>query len=465
MPRQTTPTSTADWRIGDPEPTIEVPHGAPTTAILTWPALQSVLVAAALGLLAAVEPTLALSSVAAIALGVLVLRTDVLGEVVVGAFWVVFGIYQTILADAGIEIPGIFYPFYGLLLLNLVVTLARGRTRIDRWAGWLYVAFMVLVLASFVGFENPVDFFVIQRVASYSFGMLVLFQVGSRRGLGPLLSGAVICGVSVSIWVIIRAAEGGFDYRGDIEVDQNFTAFVVGLGLVIAITIAMWRLLGRSNSSTWVTVLTWLAMATMFYATLLLASRGMIIALAITAVAMLARLVALTWRALLVALAVSIVVGASFLLPGSSGLLDRFQGDSVETGGGRIPVWQLTVDTYMSGGPLPLLIGNGFKSSEAIVEQRFAFTSVHNAYLQILYEFGLLGLSLFLLVHLRLIYVGWRLGNESGLIAYGLTWFLLGANLSADTPDGFLYWTALGLVGAIVVWGASGQGNLGGSRV
>lgn len=400
-----------------------------------------------------------LAAAAALAvIGYLLVAKDVVGESVVATFWILFAVYQTVMAEAGLEIPGIFYPIYALLIVNLIANLTRNRVRFDTWSGWVYGAFMVLVLASLVGMVRAVDFFVLQRLASYVFGLLVAFQVGSRRGIGPILAGAVISGVTVAIWVIVKAAEGGFDYRADIEVDQNFTAFIIGLGLVVALTIVIWRLLFRVRGSVWVTVTCWLAMATMFYATLLLASRGMIIALGITAIALLVRYATLSRKALWIFALIVAIVSASFLLPGATGLLERFRGDSVETGGGRIPVWERTFEAYAASNPWNLALGNGFKSSEQVVERRFAFTSVHNAYLQILYEFGLVGLALFGLIHFRLGLVAWRLRSELGVIGFGLILFLLGANLTADTPDGFMYWTALGLVAAIGAYGRDGPG-------
>lgn len=412
--------------------------------------------AIATGFAAAVSWPIALGSSAVLLVAYAFVRSGVLAEVVVALYWLAFSVYQTILTDAAITIQGFFYPFYASFALTVVVALVRGRLRLDPRTTWLYATFLVVVLASFVGFERPIDFFVVQRVFAYVFGFLLLLQIGSRRGLAPVAVAAVGTGAVLGTWVIGNAIAGGFAYRGDIGADPNLTAFIVGLGVVTALA----RLAHGTPGGPLASIGLLLAIAVMLYASLLLASRGMVIALGLATVAVLARSAAQTPKRLLwLALIVPLVAGA-MLLPGGASLVERFEGESVETGGSRLPLWELTLEAFTTGSPLEVMIGRGFKSSEAVVQQRYGYlTSVHNAYLQILYEFGVVGLGLFVALHAHFARGAWRLGNAYGTMALGMLVMLLGANLSADAPDGFMYWTALGFVAAACLWGGRSGGE------
>lgn len=383
------------------------------------------------------------------------LRTGIAGEILVGAYWFAFSVYQTVLLDAGWSIPGFFYPFYAAFAVHLTVAFLQGRLRALGSVAFLYVAFLFVVLASFLGFPGSVDFFVFQRVLAYAFFALIALQVTSRKGLVPLAVAAVATSTVLAGWVVSSAWEAGFAYRGDIEADQNFTAMVIGLGIVAAAGLfsAGERYRNRLLAATFFVPAT----AVMIYATFLLASRGMFVALAIGAGGLFLRMLVYDRRRLLPAALFVVVSSVVVLLPGGSGLLTRFDDATAETGGSRLPLWVHTLDTYAEGDPLAMLVGSGFKSSEDVVQRQFGtLTSVHNAYVQVLYEFGLIGLGLFLGLHGAILIRTWRDPSQFGAIAFGITCFLLGANLTADAPDGFMYWTALGLAAATATWSASG---------
>lgn len=411
------------------------------------------LLAIGLGVASVLSLPLALGLVSVAALGYLSLRSGVLPEVFAGAFWFAFSLYQTVLTEEGWIITGFFYPFYGALIIYILYALAVTRLRLDTNILMLYVSFLVVVLLSFIGMSRPVDFFVIQRLFAYVFGFLILFQVSSKRGLATIAMAAVASGTVVSGWVILMAIQGGFEYRGDIHIDQNLTAFIVGIGAMVAIATAVDRVVRRRPFSGTMILLALLGV--MLYGSLLLASRGMFIAMGLGVLMVMARSVVQAPRILWLVILLLALTGSALLMPGGSNLIERFQSDTTESGNNRVPVWEVTLSAFMEVHPVRMLFGNGFKSSEPIVHDRFGFTSVHNAFLQILYEFGIVGLALFLGLHVHLIWRSRGLEPASAAVVIGLTWFLLGANLTADSPDGFMYWTALGFVMASCIWGVS----------
>lgn len=404
------------------------------------------------GATAVLSLPLALGAVAVFIIAYTFIRLDVVGEAVAGGFWIAFGVYQTILSDAGVAIGGFFYPFYAALLASIVVALVRARLRMDTWFVSIYALFLIVVLGSFLGSDLVIGFDVFIRVFAHVFGFLILAQVGSRMGLRVIAVSAVICGTTVGGWIIVQSIQGGFAYRGDIAVDQNLAALIVGLGIVVALTILVWGTNGSIVERRWLTPLLWLAFAVALYGFLLLASRGLSIALGLSLMALVLRMVLIRPRSLLVFLFLLAFGSLTLLLPGGSGLFERFSSESVETGGNRLPAWEATLASYETGNFRQLLLGHGFDSSEQVVENRTGFTAVHNAYLQVLYEFGLLGLILFMALHVRLMLTTWRMESRIGTAGFAIVWLLLGANLSIDAPDGFMYWTAIGFVAALAAW-------------
>lgn len=416
-----------------------------------WVWVGGAAAAGAAGLAWAWSPLVATGAILAVGIGSLILLSGAFAGVAFGLYWLAFSLYQTVFLDAGIESSGIFYPFYAWFVLNFFFQFFRNRL-VANWQIVLpYALFLLVIVYSFVGFARPLDFFVVQRVLATILGLLLLFQITSRRELVPVISAAVVASTLVSIWVIVSAAKAGFSYRGDIEADQNFAAFVVGLGVVSAVALLASRRqaqLGRLTSIT-LTV----CLAGMLYGSLLLASRGMMIALAIALTVTMLRLIMTDRSSLIQVMVIILLSAAGVLLPGGDGLLRRFDEQTTASGGSRVPLWIHTLDEYSESGPAGLLLGNGFKSSEAIIESQFGImTSVHNAYIQMLYELGIVGLGVFVVLHGAVAAAAWRSRDAFGLISLGIISFLLGSNLTADSTDGFLYWTAFGGAAALATW-------------
>jgi O-antigen ligase len=405
--------------------------------------------AVGLGLLTAQDVPIAIGVMATAALLFVFARAHVKSEIVVALFWIAFCLYETIFASVTVE--GFFYPFYVAFALSVAGSLLRSGVRVEAPVLWLYGSFLVVVLASFIGFGEPIGFEVIQRLFAYVFGLLVALQFGSRRGLRPVLAATVLTSLVISVWVIVSSFEADFAYRGGVTVDQNVVTFFIGFGAVVTLTAAVQAVArpGRRGRLFGLLVL----LGTMLYAVMLLASRGVTLALALAVLAVLAR-ATLQDRRRAVALVVVVALAfATVLLPGGSGLLERFALEDTESGNNRLPIWEATLDAYTGGDVYGLLLGQGFGSSRAVVQRAMGtLTSTHNAFLQILYEFGAVGIALFLALHAHLLVRAIRLADGHGLTMLGLLSFLIGANLSLNAPDGFMYWTALGVVIAIGLW-------------
>lgn len=110
------------------------------------------------------------------------------------------------------------------------------------------------------------------------------------------------------------------------------------------------------------------------------------------------------------AVKIIIIVGTVVLLSGmviflatfnDSNLLERFEGIEEDQGSGRTVVWSETWRLITSQDVIGMLIGNGYNS--VLRDSRFVL-SAHNDYLEAWYDFGLIGVLLYVIAILSLFY-------------------------------------------------------------
>jgi O-antigen ligase len=150
---------------------------------------------------------------------------------------------------------------------------------------------------------------------------------------------------------------------------------------------------------------------------------------------------------LLLGVVASVIVAG---LPGSDMLVDRFNQGDVTSANGRLPLWQAGIQEVMSSSPLELLFGHGMNYS-LIVTSRVVgkLYSMHNTYIQMLLEYGLVGLGLFIGLHMFVLRILWTDKRPLALYATSMVMFLLFAHLSITIADDFLSWVVLGATLAI----------------
>lgn len=392
------------------------------------------------GALAVLEPQYLGAIVAALALGYLFLRTKARTEMIVAIYWAAFALLSTMLMQW--VVPGIFIVFYLAMLVGILAGSMAGGLRLEPTITWLYAAFLLLVVVSLIGSYASMGTLV-DRLILFPFGALVLLQFRSATGYRSVTWTAVLTSLAIAIWVVVRADQADFAYRANLDIDQNIVSFYIGLGAVLMLA---WFLYGgRRPAQRWTMLFGALALGLMIYSQFLLASRGAVIALGATLLVLAVRTALRNPRRLLLLLGVLLVAGASLLLPGSAGVLERFERDSTLTGGGRTAIWSAIGTEMLRAEPLELLIGHGFDASSTFVSNNFGtLDSTHNAYLLIAFDFGFLGLALFLAMHMVSLYRAWRDSSLRGAMAVALVTFLLITNLTLSTPYNFLYWAALG---------------------
>jgi O-Antigen ligase len=405
----------------------------------------------ALGLATSYLPLLVYLGVAAVlasVAGFLMLRYT---HWTVGAFFLAFALQTTLFA--GFEVRGLYYPLYLLMFANGVMGLIAKRVKVSLGVIIVYLLFFTLVIISLFGIATPLDFEVFQKIFVYSLGLFVFFQFSSERAFQTVMRVQVWAGLIVAGWVILDAWRGGFSGRGISEVDQNNVTSTIALGLIPLFALQLF-----SKSNLWLRLLGWAALAGGIYSTLLLASRGVALAVAVAFVIMFARLLNNPRRSvpLIILALVGVVVLAS--LPGSSNLAQRFSQGDVASANGRVPLWAAAIREIQVSPAPQLIFGHGFNYTLIVTSRVTGFLfSVHNAFLQMILDFGLLGVGLFVLLHLMVIWMLWRYSDPLSLYAIGTVVFLLFADLTLQAADGFLYWVALGTSLAVAVWRRQGR--------
>jgi O-Antigen ligase len=408
--------------------------------------VAAVVVGVAIGLATSYLPLLlylGVAGVLACIFGFLMLRYT---HWTVGAFFLAFALQTTLFA--GFEVRGLYYPLYLLMLVNGVMGLVAGRVKVSVGIVINYLLFFTVVVFSLFNIATPLDFEVFQRLFIYILGFFVFFQFSSEEAFQTLMRVQVWAGFIVAGWVILDAARGGFAGRGISEIDQNNVTSTIALGLIPLFALQLF-----SKANLWLRGLGWLALAGGIYATLLLASRGVSLALAVAFMVMFARLLNSPRRSIpliMVAIAGAIVIAS---LPGSDNLAARFSQGDVASANGRVPLWTAAIREINTSPALQLVFGHGYNYTLLVTNRVVGFLySVHNTYLQMTLDFGLLGVSLFVLLHITVIRLLWRFGDALSLYGIGTVVFLLFSNLTLQAADGFLYWVVLGTALAVAVW-------------
>ncbi len=125
----------------------------------------------------------------------------------------------------------------------------------------------------------------------------------------------------------------------------------------------------------------------------------------------------------------------------------------VKIDGGRVLIWETVVGSMQSSTLPELLIGHGMGSSAQLISEEFGYlSSTHNSFLLALYDYGLLGAVLFLLLHLLVLARAWRGRDELPTQVLLLLVFQLSIGMFITASDNYLYWISLGaLLGATSV--------------
>ncbi len=362
-------------------------------------------------------------------------------------FWVAFAIQSTVLF--GTILQGLYYPIYLMMIVNVVIALFSRRANLNWPILATYIALYGLFLLSLFNVYYSINFDLLQRLFIYIIGLLVFFQFTSEKHLWVLPRAQIWAGLIVSLWVIYQNFTIGA-VRDHINADENYVTTIIVLGLL---PIIAGQLSKQNGGGGLKRMAGWLLLAVGAYALLLLASRGITIAFLMAVFVMFARVLGDLRKSIpLMLLGIAAVVAIASL-PGSETLVDRFTGADVASANGRTPLWSAGFQALMVASPLQLFLGHGlgFSTITAIPIMGFPF-SIHNAFLEILLDVGVIGLFCFLLLHVFVFRAAWQWNDQLGLYAVAAIVFIFFANQSITFQNEFPFWVIMGHLLAIAAF-------------
>ena len=349
----------------------------------------------------------------------------------------------------GSSIEGLYYPIYALMFLNIFLLVISRRFTLPVQLASLYFSFYFVALLGLFNLYSEWDRNITQQLFVYGLGLLVFLQFKTRKSFYVVYWGQALLSLYISAWTISTALQGGLTWRGGISGDQNNVSLIIILGMLPLVT----TIFAERTVSSMVKLLSWLGLGVGMYALFILASRGMTSAFVFTLVALGARAFRSPKRVLSILLGASLITLTLMQLPGTNILFERFsETDDVAAAGGRVQLWGISLDIVRESEPTKLVLGHGFRASRVLVGQgTVAGTeeSTHNSYLQMLIDFGIVGLGFFLALHAAALRLLWARSDTLSLYASGCVVFLLLSALTLNLADNFLYWIFLGYALAV----------------
>lgn len=365
-------------------------------------------------------------------------------EKVLAGYWIAFCLFSTLLSDYVIN--GMFNVFLLAMIAGAVFRTTVEKVRVDPIVLLLFFALLFSLVASIFNLPGTLTSLAIDRILVVVVAIIVSLQLSSRRGVQLVTISITLSSLAVAFWVIVSAAQSNFSYRGHVDVNQNVASYYIGIGFMLVLGKAL-ASVGRKTMASYGAAARVVALLVMGYGLTLLASRGSFVAIAISI--LFAILYAMATRAIAIrGLAViPIIIGVAMLLPGSSGLLDRFEDPDVISGNGRTQIWQVAIDSVLDANVEQLLLGYGMNASADVIRHEMPYlTSTHSSYVNALHNHGLIGLLLLLALHVA-IFV--RLLRLPSIFAFPLLMvliFQMAVGLFMTATDDYLYWTSLGFM-------------------
>lgn len=405
-----------------------------------------------LGLVLTWQPQAFALASAAVALVLLVLVLLRHPQITVTIFWTAFCLQGTLFV--GSDVQGLYFPIYFLLLATVIIRVVHRTLPRAPLLMIAYAIFLAVILLSMFSSAYGLDFGLWQRVFVYVLGILTFFQFRSRASLSALPPAMITSSLIIAGWLILQSSLTTLDTRGGISSGQNTISLIICLGVIplAASIFSATKLFGAR------TLLLWLLLGVQAWALLLLASRGIMLALTLTLLFMLLRQ---PRRLLPILTGLTLALVTVLAAPGTDALWQRLQTADLASANDRLPLWKGTLEILADSNIPDFVLGHGFDSSKQVVSNINPYlTSTHNGYLQLLFEFGALGLASFLLLNALALSV-FRRGNRWQQLALpALILFLLIANLNATVTDSVLYWITLGYVLAAGATGSRRTGHV-----
>ncbi len=349
-------------------------------------------------------------------------------------------------------IPMAGYLFAGALSLAAIINVIRSAKGGFHVNGAPALAALIFVLYAMVtgiwSSESPDGWELLRQFCVLLIGpVLILVFSGPNAHRGLMLTYLLFTTIfGFFLFLFFRLGHGN-SYRV-IDFGQNYMSGVLGPGIILG----FWTFFQPDYSRLKLRkILGGAAFGLGLYGVLLLASRGIFLALIPTLLIVWSQ----TLRSFRQALVTGILVVVGIAGMYASGLFDsvirRFSSGDVSNLNSRLPIWHALMDHAGKGNPGQIIFGFGHRAQEPIVRSVISeLTSTHNAYIAILFGYGIVGLILVGLAFAFALRGSNPRRRSKGVLAVALTLYLVIQGAAAEMIDTYPFWFVLAFIAAIV---------------
>lgn len=334
-----------------------------------------------------------------------------------------------------------FYLAVVLYLYNLSCGLSSSKTAI------LLLVFLLTSL-----FSNLINFVTeSQDSGEYNFLKMLLISIllskllKSRKDINLMEWSFILITLCLSIYGFIFHKEIASDFNSPDELkrvywnDPNYLGCVLSIGIIIS----FYRLLTNLDPHRIYRII---YLATFFLGIVNLgffASRGAFLATVIPLLYIFFKK-ARSLKSVFLALGVIFVLIIIILnTPVFNSLINRFKDESTSTGSERTIIWERSFDLFSYSDPKILIFGGGSTYSYHLCGRAMnsVYTSPHNNFLEILYDYGIVGLAIFILL-----LINWFRKNSKNILGTSLILILILSSLTLSPLMYLPFWFLILLI-------------------
>ena len=260
---------------------------------------------------------------------------------------------------------------------------------------WFVLLYVYAIVALLLHVNIPSDFsFLINGV--FMFAFLHFMTISKDKYIQALLRNSIIVMFIVCIIGLFNYENLVEDYStslGDVDrldwKDANYFSFFIGMMMLFTLySIKMTKSKNQRRLYMFGVLLMMVTMAALI-------SRGAIVALVITLIYYY-RKELFSLRSLGYLLLVAVAVAGLYYIGILDGLIMRFMSDDLQTGSGRTELWMEGIKTFFNKDSSVIAFGAGEGQALNMTYVKGEYWSPHNNYLSVLYNYGIVGLTIFL---------------------------------------------------------------------
>ena len=268
---------------------------------------------------------------------------------------------------------------------------------------FLFLFFFFFVLCSYLVYISEINNISLVANCIFSLLFVAVLQKSDDHAVQTLLNVLFASITFVCILGLLNYDKIVMDYAtsdGDVErlawKDANYFSCFIGISMLITIFLLRCR---KKR------LLFYISLFIQAVCLLALISRGAILSFCLAALFYFRKQL-FSLKIIGYAIALSLVILVFYESGLLEGVLLRFASEDMATGSGRDHIWEVGLTTFLSKSPFIILFGAGEGQAINMTYFSFAHWSPHNNYLEILFNYGFVGLSLFLIFLLSLFFNG-----------------------------------------------------------